>query len=124
MDVQTAEYILDHYLYLLPFEERGPIQMTLASYLRTSLYPDYRLKTDPDPYSVATKYYRKYGWLSEELDASEMLKMGRDQFYILIATGLKERYASEVLINNCPRCGKLCRTPNAKQCRYCAYDWH
>ena len=26
--------------------------------------------------------------------------------------------------NNCPKCGKLARTPKAKQCRYCFYNWH
>jgi len=31
---------------------------------------------------------------------------------------------SQVLFNHCPKCGKLARTPFARQCRYCNYDWH
>ncbi|SEW45929.1 hypothetical protein SAMN05428988_6179 [Chitinophaga sp. YR573] len=122
MDPQTAKYIIDHYLGLLSFEERGPIQMTLAAYLGASLDLSNPINTQPNP--IATKFYRKNGWLSDDQDSSDMLKMGQDQFYILIASKLKERYESEIFINNCPKCGKLCRTPLAKQCRYCVYDWH
>lgn len=28
------------------------------------------------------------------------------------------------IINNCPNCSKLTRTPYAKQCRHCNHDWH
>jgi hypothetical protein len=31
---------------------------------------------------------------------------------------------SRELFNHCPKCGKLARTPLARQCRYCNYDWH
>ncbi|MCF6407201.1 hypothetical protein L3C95_30170 [Chitinophaga filiformis] len=122
MDLQTAKYIIDHYLQLLPFEEKGVIQMTLAKYLRLSLEPGTAVSIEPDP--IATKYYRKNGWLSDNEDASVMLKMGRDQFYILVASKIKERYDSKIFMNNCPKCGKLCRTTMAKQCRYCRHDWH
>lgn len=30
----------------------------------------------------------------------------------------------KVFLNNCPKCDKLARTPYAKQCRYCGYNWH
>jgi ribosomal protein L40E len=33
-------------------------------------------------------------------------------------------FPDKILFNNCPRCGKLARTPQAKQCRHCGYDWH
>jgi hypothetical protein len=122
MDPQTAKYIIDHYLDLLSFEEQGPIRMTLVRYMRASL--DQRDPVISEPSPIATKLYRKNGWLSDDQDSSDMLKMGEDQFYILIASKLKERYESEIFVNNCSKCGKLCRTPRAKQCRYCGYDWH
>ncbi len=28
------------------------------------------------------------------------------------------------IINTCPKCGHLARTPKAKQCRFCGHDWH
>jgi hypothetical protein len=28
------------------------------------------------------------------------------------------------LINRCPKCNRVARTPRAKQCRWCFHDWH
>ena len=28
------------------------------------------------------------------------------------------------IINRCPKCGRVVRTPSAKQCRWCFHDWH
>jgi hypothetical protein len=36
---------------------------------------------------------------------------------------LAER-GGEVIINRCPRCGRVVRTPAARQCLWCGHDWH
>lgn len=41
-----------------------------------------------------------------------------------IAEMLLKEYSNEVFLNKCPGCGKLARTPKAKQCRFCLHDWH
>lgn len=41
-----------------------------------------------------------------------------------IAQYLIDNYSDKILINNCPVCKKLARTPKAKQCRHCGYNWH
>jgi hypothetical protein len=28
------------------------------------------------------------------------------------------------LASDCPRCGRLAKTPKARQCRFCYHDWH
>ncbi|MFT3703493.1 MAG: hypothetical protein QM802_14045 [Agriterribacter sp.] len=33
-------------------------------------------------------------------------------------------HKDELGLNLCPKCGKIARTPLAKQCRFCFYDWH
>ena len=96
--------------------------MTLANFLSVSLNQDDPVTTTFHP--LPTKLYQEYGWISEDQDTSHMLKIGRDQFNILVASKIKERYESEIFFNNCPKCGKLCRTATAKQCRYCGHDWH
>jgi len=40
-----------------------------------------------------------------------------------IAQYLIDNHSNEIFINNCPVCGKLTRTPEAKQCRHCGHDW-
>lgn len=32
--------------------------------------------------------------------------------------------AGEVFVNRCPRRGKVVRTPRARQCFWCGFDWH
>ena len=57
----------------------------------------------------------------------EALRRANDRFSFFIErTG--ERILAEcrnrVFLNRCPRCGRVARTPTAKQCRYCRHDWH
>lgn len=49
---------------------------------------------------------------------------GLDQYKIDIATKTLKEHGGQIQFNICPKCGKLARTPMAKQCRYCYYDWH
>jgi hypothetical protein len=37
---------------------------------------------------------------------------------------LRECDAGTVLVNRCPKCSRIARTPLAKQCRWCGHDWH
>jgi len=41
-----------------------------------------------------------------------------------VAIILWEKHKNEIYLNNCPKCGKITRTPKAKQCRFCHHDWH
>ncbi len=41
-----------------------------------------------------------------------------------LARLLLEDYRDKIYMNNCPVCGKLARTPHARQCRHCGHDWH
>lgn len=56
----------------------------------------------------------KYPYLTEK---------EREEKKIRIATLLLKNYSHNIFFNNCTNCGKLARTPNAKQCRFCGYDW-
>lgn len=42
----------------------------------------------------------------------------------IVATMLLVKYKDKIVLNKCPKCGKIARTPKAKQCRFCQYDWH
>ena len=54
---------------------------------------------------------------------NELVKLGREKMEMAIAKRLLKEHGGE-LINNCPKCGRLARTPYAKQCRHCGHDWH
>lgn len=71
-------------------------------------------------------WYCREWMLPEEIRALERMPLfGYDveEFKIAIANRILNDHYEEV-INNCPKCGKLARTPKAKQCRYCQFDWH
>lgn len=70
------------------------------------------------------KIYKKVGWITENETALDLLKDGYDAFEIKVAERIWDNFQQEVFLNNCEKCGKLARTPYAKQCRHCGYSWH
>ncbi|HWB27114.1 MAG TPA: hypothetical protein VG738_16640 [Chitinophagaceae bacterium] len=45
-------------------------------------------------------------------------------FKKFVALRIYSEHKDELKLNLCPRCFKVARTPLAKQCRFCYYDWH
>lgn len=64
---------------------------------------------------------RMYGFTDDKTNA--LAALGKEQLNRIIAERLLKDHGSEIL-NTCPRCEKLARTPLAKQCRHCGFDWH
>lgn len=62
-----------------------------------------------------------YGFKNE--NTNELVYLGIEKLEIKIASRILKEHKNEV-INNCPECEGLARTPYAKQCRHCGYDWH
>lgn len=67
--------------------------------------------------------YKKIGWYTEDRDILELVNGGQDKLEEMIAERLLKEHPDKVFINNCPNCGKLARTPVAKQCRHCGKNW-
>lgn len=70
------------------------------------------------------KVYERNGWLTSNQAALDLLKNGYNNFATNTATRIVAEHGDDVFFNNCPKCGKLARTPEAKQCRHCGHDWH
>ena len=62
------------------------------------------------------------GWMTEDESILKLLDNGIDEFEKRVAIRIDEQNYLDY--NNCPNCGKLTRTPKAKQCKHCGYDWH
>jgi len=52
------------------------------------------------------------------------LENGIDHFRLSTAERILKEDRDKIYFNNCPKCDELARTPDAKQCRFCGYDWH
>jgi hypothetical protein len=70
---------------------------------------------------VELKIEQMYGFANEKVNA--LVRLGKQGMLHKIAERLLKDNGNEI-INNCPKCGRLARTPKAKQCRYCGFDWH
>lgn len=120
MNKETASYIITYFSHLLTLKEKAVIK-----------HQHSLIKLDNSDSSEASEQnqrrramYLKQGWLSTDTETLNLLKDGYEQFEIDTATRLISERSEEIVLNKCPKCGRLARTPYAKQCRFCGHDWH
>lgn len=65
----------------------------------------------------------KLEWKNSEI-VKQMLADGFDAFKDRVVKRIYANHKHELTLNLCPACGKIARTPLAKQCRFCFHDWH
>ncbi|WP_295222712.1 hypothetical protein [uncultured Chryseobacterium sp.] len=63
-------------------------------------------------------------WIRQTPETDNLLRNGYEEFEINVAKRIVAQTPKKIFFNNCPDCGKLARTPSAKQCRYCGSSWH
>ncbi len=64
------------------------------------------------------------GWFSDDPGIQAMIADGFDVFKRRVAYRIFTEHKNEFYLNFCPKCKKIARTPQAKQCRFCFFDWH
>ena len=71
--------------------------------------------------SALTQHKMELLYKFKDDNVNEMVSFGK--------TRAEENIAKRILkdnpyiLNNCKRCGKLARTPKARQCRHCGHKW-
>lgn len=117
MDKEGASYILKFFSRLL--NENEAIAMRHEqSMFKLNTY------SDKDKIPAAKQVYLQKGWLSNDPEVLNLLDKGYDIFEFNVADRIIKEHPNKVLFNTCPKCGKLARTPQAKQCRFCGHGWH
>ena len=66
----------------------------------------------------------KQRFLTTDIEALKLLENGFPEFIKNTATRIYIEHGKELVLNLCTKCGKIARTPEAKQCRFCGNDWH
>lgn len=61
--------------------------------------------------------------LINDLEILNLLKGGIDDFRKNVAIRIFNENKVNLKLNLCPKCSKVARTPEAKQCRFCFYSW-
>ncbi len=115
MSNEKVRYILDNFLGVMDSGEFLPIIYVLS-----------KLKNNESGHlNILVKdSLKKHGLLANNQDYSDLSKEGLAAFEQKIAIYISEKHPAKVYFNNCPKCAQLARTPFAKQCRHCRFDWH
>ena len=112
MDQELIDYIINHYSVLLTLKEKAAQKHYLVTLktanAKTPEYQDMLMRT----------------WGAKDPEVLALLGNGYDEFKRRSADKVLKEHKDKVFINTCPKCGRLARTPLAKQCRYCRHDWH
>jgi len=120
MDIETAYYIIHHFPRLLTLTEVAALNH--SNYMFKLQKPeDYR---SPEAYEEKLKWFKERNLITEDPGALNLLNHGREQFYINAANRIIEEASDKVFFNFCSKCGKLARTPYARQCKWCQHNWH
>jgi len=113
MDSELENYIIAHCRrYFLKAESQALMQLSVKEEGKLSF----------EKSSLADwKVEKMYGFTNPA--ANELVELGGPAAMQRIAQRVYDQHKNEI-INLCPACGKLARTPNAQQCRHCGHDWH
>ena len=117
MDSETVDYLVTHYFYLLPHQKRLALKHVLHSEKVGGI-------DDVASCERMRTMLLRCGWLSEDKEVLALLQDGVAAFRQRLAHTIFAENGGEGLLNNCPACSRLARTPTAKQCRHCGADWH
>jgi hypothetical protein len=125
MDTAKVKYVFRFYGHLMTEHERMAYRHLLGTAKAT------RGRTDADAQAEAndsTQYLRELQHLRDMLsDDPRVLLLGRDglpAFVLRTGQRILRDHQGQIVLNCCPRCSGVARTPTARQCRFCGYDWH
>ena len=68
--------------------------------------------------------YEEKSWLFKDVEVLKLLEDGYDDFEIKTAKRIQREHPNEYVINRCPKCKAVTRTPYAKYCVKCGHSWH
>ena len=70
------------------------------------------------------KFFMKEENVYTDNEIMDLVSGGFDEFKRKVTERIFKEHGHELELNLCPSCGKIARTPQAKQCRFCLHDWH
>jgi hypothetical protein len=119
MDVDEAKYVFHNYGHLMTPKEKlafshlgGTMKATMG-------------RSDPaaqEEVKAGSTQLRR--WLSNDPEVLLLARDGYDAFVLRTGQRILRDDRDRIVLNYCPRCKGLARTPKARQCRFCGHDWH
>jgi coproporphyrinogen III oxidase-like Fe-S oxidoreductase len=116
MDNELSKYIVNYFTDLLTDKEKLGLKHLKSKY-------KIEHSDNKDNIEQRVQAYKKMGWLTEDKEILDLVRGGEEELDRKIADRILENHRDKVFINNCPSCGRLARTPFARQCRHCGHNW-
>jgi predicted RNase H-like HicB family nuclease len=69
------------------------------------------------------QFWLKNEGVTEGPDVDRALSAGWEAFRETVIQRIVSEWG-ESIINRCPRCSRIVKTPKARQCLWCGHDWH
>ena len=107
----VTRYIFHNYRHLLSTEEQVAWKAISAYY-----------KAEGDETSAACRLAMRE--LAINTDRRQEVLRDPLTFYVAVRDRLLTECAQDIVLNHCPKCGALARTPKARLCPQCGYSWH
>jgi hypothetical protein len=61
---------------------------------------------------------------TDDPEINAALADGPERYRRRVCSRILAEAGDEVLVNRCPECNRVLRTPRARQCFWCGHDWH
>jgi len=108
----VTRYVFHNYMYLLTTDEKLAWKTCLST-----------AKGEASGSEDCARFLSdKFGSHRKEILA--LLSNGPENFFITARNRLLKEHTDEIILNYSPRCGALTRTPKAKICPKCSFNWH
>jgi hypothetical protein len=119
MDKELARYIIGYFSHLMTEKESRALRhLTTKEKLALSNH-----HSNDQAKEQRIKVFKEKGLLIDDVEVLALLKNGNTEFVNRTAERILNDNKDRIQINNCPHCGKLARTPYARQCRHCEHSW-
>jgi hypothetical protein len=109
-------YVLRRYGHLMTEREPEGMKALRIEEKAESLYPG----DDPPASAYRARWWR----VLDPQAAREACGLGAEAFRRRICARLLADHGDAVAIRRCPVCGRVVRSPRARQCFWCGHDWH
>jgi hypothetical protein len=118
LNEQVAGYILRYFAKLMTDTEREAADHLTYTIKATRGRSDVSAQNE----ARGHRYYSRR--LSNDPEILRLASDGFEAFVMRTASRILRESGDKISFNCSPKCGSLARTPTARQCRSCNYDWH
>jgi hypothetical protein len=119
VDADIKCYVFRYYPQLMNAQERAANLHLFGTVKATNGRSDAAAQTE-----ARSGPRHLHDLLSDEPQVLRLAADGYQAFVMRTAEGIIREHSDKIELNCCPQCGRVARTPRARQCRFCGNDWH